>query len=83
MTKGPKHPSEVLSTSEIKGSVAIGLAVPKGKMVSWKIKSLDMKIVLVPKSNSLYPLTPKGYPKKTHFLALGENLDLLCERVDA
>ena len=31
---------------------------------------------------TLYPLTPKGYLKKTHFLALGANLDLLCERVE-
>ena len=82
VTKGLKHPSEVVSTSEIKWSVELGSALPKRKMFSWKTTSLEMKMFLVLKSSTLYPLTPKGYPKKTHFLALGANLDLLCKRVE-
>ena len=83
VTNGPKHPLEVVSTSKIKGSAKVAVAFLKGKTVSWKTSSLEMKMFLVVKSNTLYPSTPKGYPKKTHFLALGANLDLLCERVEA
>ena len=36
VTKGPKHPSEVVSTSKIKGSVELGSTLWKGKMFSWK-----------------------------------------------
>ena len=83
VTNGPKHSSKVVSTLEIKGSAELAVALPKGKTISWKTTSLEMKIFLVVKSNTLYPLTPKRYPKKKHFLALGANLDLLCERVEA
>lgn len=83
VTKVPKYPLEVVSTSKIKGFAELALALPKGKIVSWKTTSLEMKISLVVKSNTLYLLTPKGYPKKKHFLALGANFDLLCERVEA
>ena len=83
VTNGPKHSSEVVSTLEIKGFAELAVALPKGKTISWKTTSLEMKIFLVVKSNTLYPLTPKGYHKKKHFVCLGANLDLLCERVDA
>lgn len=42
-----------------------------------------MKIEWDCKSYSLYPLTLKGYPRKTHFLALGENLCLDWAMVEA
>ena len=35
------------------------------------------------KIKDLNPLTLKGKPRKTHFLTLGENLDLVLEMVDA
>ena len=53
VTNGPKHPSEVVSTLEIKGSAELAIALPKGKTVSWKTTSLEMKIFLVVKSNTL------------------------------
>ena len=83
VTNGPKHSSEVVSTLEIKGFAELAVALPKGKTILWKTTSLEMKIFLVVKSNTLYPLTPKGYHKKKHFVCLGANLDLLCERVEA
>ena len=45
--------------------------------------SLETKIVWESRSKTFYPLTLKGKPRKTHFLALGENLVLVWEIVDA
>ena len=50
---------------------------------SWNVTSLETKIAWELRSKTLKPLTLKGKPRKTHFLALGENLDLVWEMVDA
>ena len=57
--------------------------VLKGKIVSLKITSLDRNKVLVDKSYNLYPLVPKGYPRKMQAFALGSNLDLFLVKVEA
>ena len=38
---------------------------------------------LLDKSYNLYPLVPKGYPRKIHAFALGSNLDLFLVKVEA
>lgn len=55
----------------------------KGKTLSWKITSLETKYWWVCRSRSLYPFTPGGYPKKTQAVALGSNLVLWLERLEA
>ena len=54
----------------------------KGKMDSLKMTSLDRNKVLVDKSYNLYPLVPKGYPRKMQAFALGSNLDLFLVKVE-
>ena len=49
----------------------------KGNTFSWNVTSLETKTVWESRSKTLKPLTLKGKPRKTHFLALGENLDLV------
>ena len=55
----------------------------QGNTLSWKTTFLDMNTFLVAKSSNLYPLIPKGYPRKMHLLALESNLCLPFVRVVA
>ena len=64
VTNGPKHPSEVVSTSKIKGFAELVSALPKGKIVSWKTTFLEMKIFMVVKSSTLYVMSQSKWEKK-------------------
>lgn len=48
----------------------------KGKICSWKTASLEKQICLVVRSKNLYAFLPKGYPRNTQGVALGQNLSL-------
>ena len=61
----------------------LGSQCLKGKTDSLKMTSLERKIFLLDKSYNLYPLVPKGYPRKMHAFALGSNLDLFLVKVEA